>query len=254
KIAIQTGKIFTETIGEQKIVFEPGGIMATDAWENFYLRCVIAKCDHLDLSAIDDTTIQGQVSGQKGSIKISDVFTTLFLKGVTRTSGQSIKEALGRNREKEIWDVKGEDKESVPIQAIEAAGAMNRLVILGRPRGRKSTLSNHIVSTLANIRLGVTGKDEKLPGWNNDTLTVPVRIILREFAVWMPADKRYGTAGIVWEYIEHLLTEWGCQEHFNSLKHKLADEGGVVIFDGLDEVREEDEDKKRSLIVESISE
>ncbi len=254
KIAIQAGKIITETIGEQKVLYEPGRIMVTEDWEKFYLKRIIAKCDYLDLSAIDDTTIQGQVSGQKkGSIKISDVFTTLFLKGVTRTSGQTIKEALDRNREKEVKDEKREEKEPVPIQAIEAIGAVDRLVILGRPGGGKTTLSNHIAAALANVRLGETEMDEELPGWEHDTSAVPVRIILREFAAWIPAERNHGSEGLVWEYIEHLLTTWGCQEHFGPLKHRLDEEGGIVFFDGLDEVREEDEAKKRSLIVESIS-
>ena len=66
KIAIQAGKIIAKTIDEQKVVYESGKISVLDDWENFYLRRVIAKCDHLDLSAIDDTTPQSQVSGQKG--------------------------------------------------------------------------------------------------------------------------------------------------------------------------------------------
>ncbi|MCP3676237.1 MAG: hypothetical protein GY721_01210, partial [Deltaproteobacteria bacterium] len=36
------------------------------------------------------------------------------------------------------------------------------------------------------------------------------------------------------------------------MKHKLDDEGGVIFFDGLDEVREEDEERKRSIIVDAV--
>ncbi|MCP4370121.1 MAG: hypothetical protein GY797_18710, partial [Deltaproteobacteria bacterium] len=207
------------------------------------------KCDQLDLSAIDDTTLQGQASGEKGLIKISDVFTTLYLKGVTRFFGQSIREALSRNWEKEVKDEKREDKEPVPIQAVEAVGAIDRLVILGRPGGGKSILSNHIVATLANIRLGITGMEEEIPGWGHGMSVVPVMITIREFAAWIPQNEKCGCDGLVWDYIEHLLKKWGCKEYFSPLKHKLDNEGGVIFFDGLDEVREEDEEKKRSIIV-----
>ena len=166
------------------------------------------------------------------------------MKGVTRTPRQSIKEALTGNREQGHEDVKRENEKAVPIQAIEAAGAMDRLVILGRPGGGKSTLSNHIVVTLANLRLGNIEIDEKLPEWDMDKAKIPVRIILREFAAWIPEDKKFGEEWLVWAYLEHLLTMWGCREHFRHLKHRLDDEGGAIFFDGLDEVKEEDEDKK----------
>lgn len=255
-IGIQAGKVMAEAIGEQKrVLYETGQIpeRVPDDWERFYLRRVITKCDQLDLSAIDDTTLQGQVTGEKGLIKISDVFTTLFLKGVTRSPRQPIKDALVRHRGQEMKEARRDEGKPVPIQAVEAAGAMERLIVLGRPGGGKSTLSNHIAATLANLRLGGAEKVEKLPGWDQERVTVPVRIILREFAAWIPADSKCGKEGLVWEYLEHLLSTWGCQEYFSPLKYQLDDEGGVIFFDGLDEVREEDKERKRSLIVESIS-
>ncbi|MGH8629687.1 MAG: NACHT domain-containing protein, partial [Burkholderiales bacterium] len=58
----------------------------------------------------------------------------------------------------------------------------------------------------------------------------------------------------VWDYIQRQLNEWGCKEAFPSLKRTLAEEGGIVFFDGLDKVRETDEASKRSLIKEAIAE
>ncbi|NOG83725.1 MAG: hypothetical protein HND49_07950 [Planctomycetes bacterium] len=45
----------------------------------------------------------------------------------------------------------------------------------------------------------------------------------------------------MWEYLEHLLGTWGCREYCSPLKHQLDEQGGVIFFDGLDEVRVEDE-------------
>ncbi|MCP5002492.1 MAG: SUMF1/EgtB/PvdO family nonheme iron enzyme [Planctomycetes bacterium] len=257
KIVIRAGKLMLEAMGEEmRVVYETERIpdRVSGDLEGFYLRRIIAKCDQLDLSAIDDTTLQGQASGEKGLIKISDVFTTLYLKGLTRTPGQSIIEALSRNRDRNSEEVNRDDKESVPIQAIEAVGAMERLVILGRPGGGKSTLTNHILAKLAKIRLGEAKEDEKLSGWAPDTQLVPIRIILREFAAWIPQNEKCGYDGLVWDYIEHLLKKWGCKEYFSPLKHKLDNEGGVIFFDGLDEVREKDEERKRSIIVTAVGE
>ncbi len=128
---------------------------------------------------------------------------------------------------------------------------MDRLVILGRPGGGKSTLSNHIVTTLAHIRLGRSKIVEKLPGWSEDTPTLPVRIVLREFASWVPEETKPVTDGLVWNYLEFLLDTWGCTKYIDPLKQELDKEGGLIIFDGLDEVREDDE-RKRTMIVKAL--
>jgi hypothetical protein len=41
------------------------------------------------------------------------------------------------------------------------------------------------------------------------------------------------------------MADWGCAESFNTLRRTLLDEGGVILFDGLDEVRETDADSRR---------
>jgi len=193
KIIIRAGEIIAQNAsGNDSVLHKSVQIrpQAPDNWESFYLKRVIAKCDHLDLSAIEETNLQGPGSGGNSLIKISDVFTTLFLKGVARLPAQSIRDALSGTGGKEFKDSAKTDNDPVPIQAIEAVGAMDRLVILGRPGGGKSTLSNHIVTTLAHIRLGSSKILEKLPGWSEDTPTLPVRIVLREFASWLSEDTK----------------------------------------------------------------
>jgi formylglycine-generating enzyme required for sulfatase activity len=82
---------------------------------------------------------------------------------------------------------------------------------------------------------------------------LPVRIILRRFAAWLPADVSRGNCEQVWNYLEHRFDEWGCREAFAPLKQKLIEKGGVIIFDGLDEVRQTDAETKRTIIKESIA-
>ncbi len=79
-----------------------------------------------------------------------------------------------------------------------------------------------------------------------------MRILLRRFAAWIPADCKKGNPGLVWDYLAHQLKEWGCGEFHGHLKKILDTSGGVIFFDGLDEVSEHDEQRARSLLVEAI--
>ncbi|MDM8550088.1 SUMF1/EgtB/PvdO family nonheme iron enzyme [Desulfobacterales bacterium HSG2] len=132
---------------------------------------------------------------------------------------------------------------------------MDRLVILGCPGGGKSTLVNHIASQLTHLRMGTADSEKtSLPGWTTDQPPLPVRIILRQFAAWMKEDWKKAGERLVWEYLEYLLKDWGCADFFPALKRTLDEKGGVIFFDGLDEVRETDEEKKRTRMVEAIRE
>ncbi|MBI1882296.1 MAG: hypothetical protein HYR94_29340, partial [Chloroflexi bacterium] len=164
-----------------------------------------------------------------------------------------LKEAIRRQRLPDPALAKGREEERLPIPAIEAVAAVNRLVILGQPGGGKSTLVNHIATQLARHRLGQAGTAEKLPGWPVEERLLPVRIVLRHLAARLPAGAPRGTAGMVWDYLQHQLKQWGCEDGFNPLRRALREEGGVIFFDGLDEVREEDAEAKRTLIKEAIA-
>ena len=93
---------------------------------------------------------------------------------------------------------------------------------------------------------------QKLPGWDPSRKPLPVRIVLRQFAAWLPEGVRRGDAGRVWDYIEHQLGAWGCKEAYPKLKRDLEEGRGIVLFDGLDEVSERDEANKRTVIKEAI--
>jgi formylglycine-generating enzyme required for sulfatase activity/energy-coupling factor transporter ATP-binding protein EcfA2 len=220
-------------------------------WENFYLKRLIEKCDNLELTTFEDTCSRDIREGSP--IRVSDVFTTLYLKGLERLEGQSVAQAILKPLDKKEDFTRGEQEQKrLPIQAIEAAGALKQLVILGRPGGGKSTLVNHLATQTAHIRMGHAIHRDELNGWPQEEKPLPVRIVLRRFAAWIPDDRKAGTEGLVWDYLEHQLNEWGCKKFHPFLQHILDSTGGVIFFDGLDEVSERDEQKKRSQIVEAI--
>jgi hypothetical protein len=106
-----------------------GGIhlKADDAkdWEKFYLRRLITNCDPLDLAVTEETCEPSDLTDKLPPIRVSDVFTTLYLKYPERRSGQSVKDAIEkRDKGKRL---KGQDRfkeeDRIPIQAVEAVNS-----------------------------------------------------------------------------------------------------------------------------------
>jgi formylglycine-generating enzyme required for sulfatase activity len=222
-------------------------------WESFYLKRLIERCDPLELTTLEEICPSNSREGQGDAIRVSDVFTTIYLKDVERTEEQTVAEALSKPKgDPETMSRQEKEKERIPIQAIEAAGAMLHLVILGQPGSGKSTLVNHLAIQIARLRMGEAVPEDRLPGWPLEEKPLPVRIVLRRFAAWIPKDCKEGTEGIVWNYLLHQLGEWGCEAFHDHLKHTLDTIGGVIFFDGLDEVSEQDEQRTRTLIVQAI--
>lgn len=224
-------------------------------WEAHYLRTLVSYCDPLDLTTIDPARLKGPTESGLGQVKLSDVFTTLYLKDLRRRPDQTVSDAIRRRGDPTVEGKKraGEREELLPIQATEAVAASPRLVILGQPGAGKSTLVNHLTTQLAQRRLGEDTAVDGLTGWRTDQSPLPVRIVLRRFAAWIPDDTTRGEAGLVWDYLAYQLAQWGCGDAHEQLKRALIEEGGTVFFDGLDEVRETDEDAKRSLIKDAIA-
>ena len=228
------------------------GLTSADQ-ESFYMKRFFAYCDNLELTTLEEICSQGDRQGQASPIRVSDVFTTLYLKDVERSEDQTVRQALLTCRgNPENFTLLEKEKKSFFIQASEAVGAMSRLVILGRPGGGKSTLVNYLATQIAHLRMGDEVSQEHLPGWPLAEKPLPVRILLRRFAAWIPADCKKGNPGLIWDYLEHQLKDWGCKEFHCHLKRILDTTGGVIFFDGLDEVREQDEHRTRSLIIQAI--
>jgi formylglycine-generating enzyme required for sulfatase activity len=168
------------------------------------------------------------------------VFTTLYLKDISRMPDQPVADAILKRGSQKDGMIGDEKKEQIPIQATEAVINLKRLVILGGPGSGKSTLINHIAAKSAANRLK-----------HGASKALPVMIILRRFAAEIPEDCKKGDQELIWEYLGKLLQKMGCRDFLSSLKLEIDKRGGIIFFDGLDEVRESDEDK-RSLILDAI--
>ncbi|MBU0909237.1 MAG: SUMF1/EgtB/PvdO family nonheme iron enzyme [Proteobacteria bacterium] len=222
-------------------------IAAEGDWQSRYLRTMWGVCDRLELINFDESACG---TGDDDELKISQVFTTLNLANLDCAEGEDVGEVIrGKYRDQQMSG-KGRERARRSIRAVGAVAAMDRLVILGRPGSGKSTLVNHLAGQLAQRRANMP---EGLAdcGWSDEKRPLPVRIVLRKFAAWLP-DEEQANAGLVGRYLEKMLSDMDCGEAYPYLKKVLWEEGGIIFFDGLDEVPAGTGREKRKRIIEAI--
>lgn len=152
--------------------------------------------------------------------------------------------------------------------ALWHANKKPRLVLLGDPGSGKSTFVNYLALCLVGELLGredvnlnmltqplpVEDKEktpqnqdenpERQP-WIHGPL-IPVRIILRDFAVrGLPGGGESSAAEHLWRFIEEELEGAALSEYVPLLKKELRDQGGLLLFDGLDEVPEAEQRREQ---------
>ena len=265
ELCVQQGQLLA--IGQNdephtiRLVFAGGGEPTYDTdWLRYYLKTLKKRCDTLDLTPIDETHPMGTAKNSDRDVHLSEVFVNLNLKNLSRLPEEDLaavirKEGGPELQAKEAQEGRepGKEEERIPVQAIEAIAAMPRLVVLGQPGGGKSTLANHLVVQLAARCLGEKTPAEKMPGWPAGEKHLPVLIILRRYAAWLEKQSRTDSgSGCIWDYLKEQMQQDGCGEAFIMLKSHLVREGGVVFFDGLDEIRESEDTALRSRIIETI--
>lgn len=138
------------------------------------------------------------------------------------------------------------------LQAMMGRGNY-RFVLLGEPGSGKSTLVNYLTYSLA--WLGIEPKDDEEAktrsevreelaegGWPHLDWR-PLRIVLREMAAsGILSEDREGTSAQIWAFLAQDIQKHlpevgeGVHRYQTWLFQLLTQQGGVVMFDGLDEV------------------
>jgi len=139
-------------------------------------------------------------------------------------------------RPKSLYRRDKADHEQPPLTAVEALchAEQRRLVLLGQPGSGKSTFARYLSLALAESLLGAEAAllSVQLPDWSGPVL-LPVMVPLGRLVAGLRGDGADDVAASVQAFI---ATNRDLQRYGPALLRELQQEGGLVIFDGLDEV------------------
>ncbi|MFZ4701221.1 MAG: SUMF1/EgtB/PvdO family nonheme iron enzyme [Candidatus Methylumidiphilus sp.] len=129
-----------------------------------------------------------------------------------------------------------------PLTAIEALSQANqgRLVLLGQPGSGKSTFGRYLCLMLAEhiLEPGMRPLSVSLPGWEVGPV-LPVFVPLRRLSAGWAAEakEKRGSASDLEKFITaDVGRRDGLTGYGGTLLEELKSQGGLVVFDGLDEV------------------
>ncbi|MDZ7858988.1 SUMF1/EgtB/PvdO family nonheme iron enzyme [Sphaerotilus sp.] len=193
--------------------------------------------------------------------------------GASQIRLSSVYTALLTERAEDVALAQRQMEKAPPLSAVEVMNRESHLVLLGGPGSGKSTFVNIAALAMADELLGEDGlglglawltapiprardeqedKDKESPKpqrWDHGAL-LPVRVVLRDLAAQLPAPGTPITAQVVWNHIARNLRTNKQDAFEQPLLGELQGAGGLVLFDGLDEVP--DADTRRVQIQQAV--
>jgi formylglycine-generating enzyme required for sulfatase activity len=210
-----------------------------------YLQRVVRQAGAVSLLASGD---------QRGQVQLAAVYTALLTKRLADVRPK--RDAAG-------LDKAMQGRDAPRLSAVAVLNSDRRLVLLGGPGSGKSTFVNFVAQTMAGELLGAQaepltptlsaltaplpsseepatrakpGKDDEPSAqpWQHGAL-LPVVVVLRELAAQIKPNETAG-ADTVWRYLQTALHTACLADFAVAMKQELMAVGGLVMFDGLDEV------------------
>jgi formylglycine-generating enzyme required for sulfatase activity/energy-coupling factor transporter ATP-binding protein EcfA2 len=202
-----------------------------------YLADLAAEANRLPWASLDPDYAD---PSRGESLGLADVYTALDTTQLERVESED-----------ELRTFLARQAEARRIPAQEMINHEAHLLLLGDPGSGKSTLVNFLAYVLAQAGRAEepTPWLERLTPWDHGPL-LPLRVMLREFAVSLPEGMRRGRAGLLLQHLRTMLDEWGLDAFWPHL-HQALREGEhpiLVLLDGLDEVPAD----LRQVVVESV--
>ncbi|MEW5940332.1 MAG: hypothetical protein AB1750_11755, partial [Chloroflexota bacterium] len=201
-----------------------------------YLRAVIKDCSSVRLAGLDPNASDPNRSGMS--------LEKLYVSLDTQTPKEKPEE---KDEKKRALRPPREERE--PLSALEAwiTSEKRRMVLLGLPGTGKSTFVRYLSLTMAKAEIS---REAELPKeWKGRAL-IPFMLSLGRFAETLPADCTKGRAELIENYlVQTLKDDEGAREFAPLALQTLEREGGLVMFDGLDEVANL---RLRPLVVQAV--
>ena len=244
RIQAQTAQQIINNYGDKKDDDEAAQL------EECYLRRVFETTRPLNLGGIDK---KARSIERSDCLNAEEIYTPLLTLSVEQLAAiEEKRERFERER---------------PRSAVDLLNAEKCLVLLGDPGSGKSMFVNFVALCMAGERLGKgcanldrlrqslpndEGKPEKTPQpWEHEYL-LPVIFTLRDVAA-KALPKQPDAPGRMTHllaFLEQRLAEDELADYAPILKKRLDASGGMILFDGLDEVPEAD--KRRAQILQAV--
>jgi len=190
--------------------------------DTLIVECCRARLVGLDPQAADPT---------RGGLSLERLYVALDT--LTRVEETTAKRAEEGSRTFE------DRLETRPLSALEALARApeGRMVLLGLPGSGKSTFVRYLALRMAQaLRDPALNLAELLPGWSGRPL-LPLIVPLGRLAESLSPRTTRGDAGMVERFVGQVLdADERLRGYGEALLADIRREGGLVLFDGLDEV------------------
>lgn len=195
---------------------DPGPRLPAVPPQQKYLEAILQDCGRFRLAGVDPTA----ADPLHGGLSLEKMYVSL---DTTAT----------------VEEKPGKEKGSRPLSALEALQACDdqSMVLLGLPGTGKSTFVRYVSLRMAQALTGGAHRlPELLPGWKTAPL-LPIIIPLARLADQLPGDVKKGSADLIEKYIIQMMQADDRMQGFASqVLDALRNQGGLLLFDGLDEV------------------
>ncbi len=217
-------------------------------WRERYLRRVFDEANNMPSLLHIDSSLTNK------HLELRKVYTALLTLG-------------GDERDMERMMKQGREEKPKSLSALEQLNRHDRLVLIGAPGSGKSTFVDFVVMCMAgelladketNLVLLQTplpkesgDKEDPQPQpWGHGALW-PIKIELRRFVTeGLPAVGQPVSCEQVWDYLTARLKPGGLADYVPLLEKQFHEGGGLMLFDGLDEIP--DPDKRAPQLKEVI--
>jgi len=206
-----------------------------------YLNAVIADCRAMRLVGLDPQASDPS----RGGLTLESLYISL---NTTATVDKKGKKKGGEQPQEDILN----REENRPLGALEALfeEKNRRMVLLGLPGTGKSTFARYLALRMAQAETDRSQNiQELLPGWNGGVV-LPLLLSLGRMAETIPLNCQKGSAVLLENYIKQTLQgDERTADFAEGILAELEHTGGLMLFDGLDEVADM---RLRPIVVQAV--